>query len=85
MRTLSWEIIWHDESSIKDQDDVARGIFSEAEDIQWLCGQGYAPVLLHYDDPENQLRRYILSITVREFDLTMLMLLFPLSEHLMEI
>lgn len=81
MRTITYEQIWNRDCFVQDMDSVARAIFAENEDVQWLVGQGYMPEFWQMDVPELDQRHYTMKFRVPDPVLTHMMLLFPNYEH----
>ena len=81
MRTIIYEQIWSQEAWIHDMDQVARAIFAENEDVQWLVGQGYIPEFWQWDVVNLDQRYYAMKFRVPDPVLTHMMLLFPDYEH----
>ena len=84
MRTITYEQIWNEDAFVPDMDSVAKAIFAEQEDVQWLTGNGYLPEMWEMDVPDLNQRHYRLMFRVPDPVLTYMLLLFPNYENRIE-
>lgn len=84
MRIITYEQVWNSDHFCPDMDTIARTIFADSEDIQWLVGNGFMPEFLQFEMLDLDQKIYSVKFSLPDEVLTKLMLLFPEHEHRVE-